>query len=355
MSKENFISTTNLGLGSYPSIWAFGHPSAQPLMDAEVLVQEKVDGSQFSFGKVQGNLRTRSKGAAIWPEAPPKMFEKAVKEVQAIEDQLTPEWIYRGEYLSDPKHNALKYDRVPKKNIMLFDVNTGPHRYLPYEDLVREAERLGFEVVPRLYVGKLTGPDQFRGFLNSTSVLGGQKIEGVVVKPINYDLFGTDKKVLMGKFVSEDYKEVHAREWGKMNPSNGNIIQKIGENVGGPARWNKAIIHMREEGKIQDAPQDIGPLLKAINQDILKEETELVKDLLFKKFWGDIIRAATRGFPQWYKEQLLLKAFETGTVTNDTVDLALNLLQSTDVEDLPAWKRYRGEVDPGFHPIIEEE
>jgi len=36
-------------LNSYPSIYNLGHHAIATLLDAPVLVEEKVDGSQFSF------------------------------------------------------------------------------------------------------------------------------------------------------------------------------------------------------------------------------------------------------------------------------------------------------------------
>jgi hypothetical protein len=68
------------------------------------------------------------------------------------------------------------------------------------------------EVVPTLAsdpVGGCTTLDGMRRILDSTqSILGGQLIEGVVIKPL-IPLFGVDKKTLLGKFVSERFKEAH--------------------------------------------------------------------------------------------------------------------------------------------------
>ena len=95
------------------------------------------------------------------------------------------------------------------------------------------------------------------GFLDRESVLGGQKIEGVVVKPLNYDLFGPDKKCLMGKFVSESFKEIHGVEWKKENPAPTDVVQAIAASVRTPARWHKSVQHLRERGLLQDSPRDI--------------------------------------------------------------------------------------------------
>ncbi len=61
----------------------------------------------------------------------------------------------------------------------------------------QEAERLGLEVVPLLHSGRIDSIETFRSFLARTSILGGQPIEGVVIKPVGYNLFGPDKKCLL--------------------------------------------------------------------------------------------------------------------------------------------------------------
>ena len=157
--------------------------------------------------------------------APEGMFIKAIDTVKGLKDRLKVGWTYRAEYLSKPKHNSLCYDRTPKNHLIIFDINPAEETYLSYEEKVIEAERLGLEIVPLVFEGMVSDVNVFRGFLDRESCLGGQKIEGVVVK--NYVRFGQDKKVLLGKFVSEAFKEVHKKEWKASNPSAGDIIQNF--------------------------------------------------------------------------------------------------------------------------------
>ena len=321
--------------GSYPSIYAMGHSAIKDLLNHEVNVEEKVDGSQFSFGLVPANLdsngkpvdpvwnvfdnicwslKVRSKGAVIHIDAPPKMFARACEMVKEMSGQLHPGWTYRGECLDKPKHNALAYDRVPAGHIIIFDINTGNQEYLSYEDKKAEAERLGLECVPLLFTGKITGVEHFRKFLDTVSVLGGQAIEGVVVKPRNYNLFGADKKVLMGKFVSEAFKEVHRKAWGEggefAKASKNDIIRKVTLALSTPARFQKALIHLKEKGLIEGSPRDIGLLIKEIPHDILKEEQGWIMETLFNALWPDISRGINRQVPTWYKDLLLTQQFE---------------------------------------------
>ena len=313
-----------MNVHSYPSIFALGHRAIADLLNGEVLVQEKIDGSQFGFSvSTTGELAFRSKGAIIEEHAPPKMFERAVKYVQAVKDKLVVGHTYRGEVLDTPKHNVLAYDRTPRGNCILFDIEYSgdeiePSGFLSYRQVCVEADDIGFEVVPLLYQGKVADATQLRALLETTSILGGQKIEGVVIKPVGYDLWGVDKKVLMGKFVSEAFKEVHEGEWKRMNPNTGDVIDKLVKMLKTPARWDKAVIHLREVGRLADEPKDIGPLLEEINKDILKEEKEMIMESLFKYAWPKISRQLTSGFPEWYKQKLLDKQFENGELMKES-------------------------------------
>lgn len=295
-------------------IYTVGHRAVRDLFDHQVQVQEKVDGSFFAFGLFedeQGNpeLRVRSKGAVMVPNAPEGMFKSAVETVKSIQSQLTPGWTYRGEVLAKTRHNALNYDRVPKGNIILFDIATDEETYLPYEDLQREASRLGLEVVPQLYVGKIGTAEELRKFLDTTSILGGQKIEGVVCKPLT-PLFGQDGKFLMAKFVSEQFKEVQRRHWRNDNPTKGDILQQISAQYATPARWRKSVIHGREQGRVVGEPKDIGYLIRAIQQDILEECEQEMKDQLWDWAKGHILRQVVSGFAEFYKAELLRDQFE---------------------------------------------
>lgn len=294
-------------LSSYPKVYNLGHKAIEDIWLGKTVIQEKIDGSQFSFGIINGNLMCRSKGKdQTYPDS---MFARAVSTVQEIAGNLTPNWIYRGEYLSNPKHNTIKYDRVPKGNIILFDIEVNNGDFMAWDYLISEATKLGLESVS--YLGERQAKpelSEFHSWLELESCLGGSKIEGVVVK--NYGRWGVDGKVLMGKFVSEAFKEMHEREWGKSNPSGKDVVTLIGESLKTEARWEKAIQHLGESGAIEGDPRDIGPLMKEINIDVMTECEDLIKDELFKWAWPQISRTITRGFPQWYKEKLLEKSLE---------------------------------------------
>ena len=295
---------------SYPSIFALGHRAVKDILTTPVLVQEKIDGSQFSFGFFPGGdaepLRARSKGAQLNVLAPEKMFVRAIEVVRAL--PLREGWTYRGEYLCKPKHNALAYDRVPAGHVILFDINVGHEDYLPYDAVREEAERLGLEAVPRLHEGVVADIEVFRELLSRTSVLGGQPVEGVVVK--NYALYGPDKKVLMAKYVSERFKEVHAAEWRLSNPAAGDVVQALVATYRTPARWQKAVQHLREAGALEQSPRDIGALFREVPADVRRELEGEIKERLFAWAWPKVSRGITAGLAEWYKDELLRQQFE---------------------------------------------
>ena len=292
---------------SYPSVYSLGHAAVRELLTAPVVIQEKIDGSQFSFGVFNGEYRARSKGAVLQVLAPEKMFVRGVEATREL--PLHDGWTYRGEYLSTPKHNTLCYDRVPSHHVILFDVNTGHEEYLLYDGMLKEAERLGLECVPQMFSGVLEDVTALRELLGTQSVLGGTLVEGLVVKSLS--LYAPDKKRLMGKFVSEAFKEAHDVSWKERNPGGKDVQAVLAEKYRTPARWAKAVQHLRERGELDGSPKDIGPLLKEVNADILKECGDEIRNALFKWAWPTVSRGSTRGLPEWYKDQLLASAFDT--------------------------------------------
>jgi hypothetical protein len=293
---------------SYSTVYQIGHKAIQNLFEGDVIIEEKVDGSQFSFGLLDGELQVRSHGKQMLLDAPEKMFNKIVDYVKYIKDLLHPGWTYRGEYLEKPKHNVLAYDRTPVNNFIGFDIMCeNPEEYICYLSKEQEFERIGFETVPLIYSGKIDNVNMFVEFLDRVSILGGSTVEGVVVK--NYSQFSLDKKICMGKYVSEKFKEIANKDWKERNPTGKDIILVLGQKLKTEARWQKAVIHLKESGNYDGSPKDIGNLIKEVKDDIQKECQDEIKDSLYKWAIDNILRQCVAGVPEWYKEQLLKEAF----------------------------------------------
>jgi hypothetical protein len=141
---------------------------------------------------------------------------------------------------------------------------------------------------------------------DTVSYLGGQKIEGVVVKAYKPWMFlgQIPLSVMSGKYVTEAFKEVHNKDWTRLNTGKGKF-DVLKENYRTEARWNKAIQHLRENGELTGTPKDIGALLKEIYVDIETEEKENIKEQLYSIYKSDIMKYATHGLAQWYKERLV--------------------------------------------------
>jgi len=293
-------------LHSYPKVYALGHAAIKELFFDPVSVEEKIDGSQFSFGLVDGNLKCRSHHQEIDIDCPPQMFAGVVGTVIDLMPDLQEGWVYRGECLNKPHHNTLCYDRTPKNNIIIFDIDVGIEDYLIPRIRRITAEALGFESVPIFYEGQIENYEEMKKFLDEKSCLGGTQVEGLVFK--NPHRFARDGHALMGKYVREDFKEVNQANWRQQGGKY--IIQQIGESYKTTARWNKAIQHLKDKGELLNEPKDIGALLKEINKDVFEECAEEISQKLFKWAWKDISRIITRGFPEWYKEELAKKQFK---------------------------------------------
>ena len=295
-------------LRSYGKIYALGHGAISELFFDDVVIEEKVDGSQFSFGVIDGELLCRSKGKDQNPNCYDGLFKQAVQSAEEIAPNLKEGWIYRSEYLASPHHNTLAYPRTPKNHLIIFDIDTGIESFITPEEKRAEADRIGLECVPVLEQGKYETYDAFKKLLSKTSCLGDIQVEGVVIK--NYHRFGRDKHILMGKYVNSEFIEEHRKQWGESHKSGKGVVALIGESLRTEARWHKAIQHMKERGELTNSPKDIGPLLKEINKDIMEECAENIKEQLFRWAWKDVARAAVKGFPYWYKELLVKSQFE---------------------------------------------
>jgi len=295
-------------ISSYGKVWALGHQQAIDVLDSPVVIQEKVDGSQFSFANINGDLLCRSKGQQIENDGTVGgMFAKAIKTAGLIMDTGTlPEgMVVRGECLEKPKHNAIAYSRVPIGNVAIWDISTqdGSEVYLSPTEVKEFGAMWGMEVVPTYFEGFITGPELralSKDLLGRESFLGGAKIEGIVIK--NYKKCDTFGKMMAAKIVREEFKEQNNANWKAQ--SHGSAIDQIINSFQSEAIWRKAVQHAAEEGILLNEPKDIGYLIGAIKRDFHDEHGEAIKKKIFREFYEDIERGIMKGFPDWYKRQL---------------------------------------------------
>ena len=294
---------------AFPKIFTLGHRATENIFNGVVEITEKIDGSQLSFGNINGELKMRSKGVEIFPDTCDNMFKLGVEYVLSLYDKLRINVVYHGEYLQKPKHNTLTYARVPKNNFMLFGLRDIERDYFSsyWKDLAEAAKDLGCEPIPLIEQIELNYSNYYdycMTCLKRQSVLGGTEIEGIVVKNYAHDMLigGQYIPITCGKFVSEAFKEKHKVSWSSSNPGN---MQKLANAISTEPRWEKAVQTLRDRGELVDDVKDIGPLLKCLNQDVIEEELDEIKDMLWDIFRKEVMRHVSRGLPEWYKERLL--------------------------------------------------
>lgn len=321
VSAINTGDRVKMSTGPFPKILHIGDKQIASLFDGPVEITEKVDGSQLGFGKEYGQLFVRSKGKEQDLDNPDKMFVDAVEYIKTIKDRLPDNYAFYGEYLQKPKHNTLAYDRIPKNHIALFGVyDYETKEFYNYEAIKTWAEILGVDAIPMVFQGMAT-PDMVLPLVKDrVSYLGGQNIEGVVVKAYKPWMFLNQipLTVMSGKYVTEAFKEVHHKNWKAENTGKGRL-EVAALQYRSEARWNKAIQHLRDAGELTGTPKDIGPLIKEVKRDVIEEEKEAIKAELWSIFGEQFTKAATDGLPQWYKEKIV-KGEVDGTTNMGSIE-----------------------------------
>lgn len=293
--------------------------------DGRVEITEKVDGSQMAFGFLDGEMCVRSRGAVIYPDNVQSLFAPAMNYLFQIDQDIAAEFpnhVFYGETLAKPKHNTITYGRVPRGFIMLFGMRKPDGSFATRSELADAADSLGLDVAPLIFSGPaaeakalVEGTD----LMTRTSYYGNSRIEGFIVRNLDVRpvLAGRERAFLAVKYVSDAFKELNKATWTKENTGKGRLETFL-EEFAAPARWLKALQRAEEQGTLTNTAHDIGPLLKSIQGDVLREEEAYIKQRLFDIFKCDIARKSTHGFPEWLKARMLAK--ETGQPVDKEVE-----------------------------------
>lgn len=276
-------------LDAYPKIYRYGaHKDHLHLLEGDVnriLVQEKIDGSQISFMAVNDQLYVRSRNRMLCIDNPDKQWQAAIQSLKDRLPLIPQRVVFRGEYLSTPKHNTLGYDRVPVGHIMLFE----PTEYYRVN--------FGFEWTPTtLYDGRVDLTTYLNG--PGTSILGGSKIEGVVVKNKNNGV--------MAKLVRPEFQETHKKDWAERHPHTLGIEETFSRRFKSTRRFEKAVQRLRDEGQLTGQPQDIPLIVRTVQDDLVNEEREAIMTMLFDHYVNKFRKLSTQGLAEWYKGSINL-------------------------------------------------
>jgi len=299
---------------SYTKVLTLGHRYTDPIVDGRpVRIDEKIDGSQFSAMRRNNQMYYRTRRTEIFAETSNKLFSKAVDWFEKNQISLPSNIIFRCEALMSRKHNHLEYGRAPDSGFILWDMEE-----FESGDILGQNERNEFcrefniDYLNPWHIGPPgdNPVEFFRSFLDRKSILGGA-IEGIVIKPIDFLAVPETAKRMAVKLVKDEYRESQPRSFRDANPTKKDIIQIIGDRYCTEARFRKAIQHLDEAGVLEGSPRDIGPLIEELGRDFEEECRNEVQELLWK--WGkkNISRVAMRGFPEWYKAQLVNRLCNT--------------------------------------------
>lgn len=268
-------------------------------------IQEKVDGSQFSF-TLDDELKFYNKKKEISKNV---IFATTIDSITLLSStvNLNPDYVYHGEAIRKQRHNVISYFRAPRHHFILFEIYSKSHGYLKLDECQREAERLGLEMVQTLYQNKdpqITPVSKCLEIIDLIeqnkieSCLGG-KIEGIVFKHLHAK---KQSKIVATKLklVTRQFKESVP---GKLHgPS---FIESIVSKYKTEARWRKSLQHVREylpaESKNDDIRREFMIELKA---DFVKEHETEVKNLLWEHFIGEIISRISQGSENWLMDVL---------------------------------------------------
>lgn len=304
-------------LMSYPKIrYLEAYAPDEVINKGKWYIEEKVDGSQFRFSiNKYGEMLFGSHHVIFDKDAENGSWKPAIdsakKGIKAFMEHIglrenEVKVTFFGEYLSKPRHSTLKYERVPKGNIVLFDVCINESVWLKPEDVRKIAEIMEVEPVNILKIeDNLPNQDYLDETINNTtSSLGLTTIEGVVVKNPCYEInyVGTDYDApFMFKKVRESFREENRITWKKDNPSNEDFLKSL---LSKEAVWNKIIATARDENKLTGDMKDMVVLTNILKDEFETEYDPFLKEEVYKHFKPVIYRNITRGLPEYYKSVL---------------------------------------------------
>jgi hypothetical protein len=339
MSEEILVEPyvpSGIHLPHYAKVRQLGDTYLTDLMLSGVVVEEKVDGSQFRFMKLDGRVICGSHRVNFDDANPPdKLFRKAADYVESI-GHLMPEGIvFFAEFLAKSHHNTIVYEHPPKNGLMLFDAHNVSDHDIEVGELCStipadgwaDLETVGyfsaaFDIDPPavLFEGMLDYPS-LQKLLSHMSYLGNSTIEGVVVK--NYTLTGHDPHhpgnfPMMGKLVRKSFKEENDSNW----KAGKDILSQVILRYRTDARWEKARIHARDDGKTEGSMRDMKVLIDELDRDLDEECKEAIKEMLWQHYESSIRRGLRSGMAEWLKEQLTKQAFQSSQVETPIDDPA---------------------------------
>lgn len=294
-------------LRHYPKVLQLGEPRLDGFLNGvNVVVQEKLDGSQVRFGKLEdGTLKCGSHRVDFDPTPATGYFKPFYDYVHnELADLIAPGETYFAELVATQQHNTIAYGRTPKHGLYLFDALLGDDGWAEPAELLRLACNLDIDPPNLLASGPQT-KDDLGKLIGTESYLGGAIMEGVVVKNYDFLITGPESPIprpAFGKYVRASFKEENAATWA----ANKDIVSQIVAKYRTDARYEKAAQHVKDgPGGLEGNMRDLAKLIPELETDFELECRGAIEAMLYDRFRRDIVRGVVKGMPEWYRAKLL--------------------------------------------------
>lgn len=277
---------------SIPNFYA-----ARRVLDlSQVLIEEKVDGTNFSFGNLGDKLVMNSRNHMMWKWSTRDSAESHVPQFDGFGavakfKELFPNvfgkiqelgrFLIFGEFYGAGIQKRLNYCGQEKRFIFfdVFDVEND--RWLPMAEFSEVCEKLELPTVPVLYTGP---PDNsvFEELVKKKSVVAASNgidsaLEGIIIKGLNADLDHHGERII-AKYKSEEFAEISLTQ-----KELANVRKKKGETAGldfARAISRKYVTESRLENCLEKFRSESKGMTIKIIPEVIKYMTEdVLKDL----------------------------------------------------------------------------
>ena len=255
----------------YDKIKRLGHYENESLLDFvndEIIIEEKIDGSNFRFWLEDGEIKFGSRNVS-YLEKDNKQFKKCIN---YLLDRLSPndldeDLIYIGEFATP---HTIQYDWENTPHFIGFDIlvkTTG--RPLDWKVTKRKFAQLNLEFVPVLWFGDTKHFEDLEldKLLEKSQYRDG-KPEGVVIK--NYNRVNEYERPLFAKVVNEHFEE-KKKTFQPKNAGSKDTARVVAQYVT-KARVRKIINKMVSEEGRELSRSLMGDLIHRVISDTLEEE-----------------------------------------------------------------------------------
>ena len=260
----------------YDSIPRYGKQGTRDILGTEVVVMEKLDGANASFGVIGGELKMFSRNQELNEHNTLRGFYDWVRH-NVDPRKLFVSTIYFGEWLVP---HTVQYKKEAQCEFYLFDIyDVKTDTYLDWNITVQAAKHLGLRTPEVFFRGELhsmTDVDKYVGRSELTEIPNTG--EGIVVKDYEGQQFV--------KIVSDKFKETKYTKQPSLDRTD---IGALIDSVLTPQRVEK-LIHKKIDLGLLPTELDVtdtGNVLKALSSDVVndifEEEMHIFLDMLRKK------------------------------------------------------------------------